>query len=165
MTFWCGLIRSNMPRYVIMMSLFEWTRTSWSTMHKHFQFNTCSFLNNNQTNKSTLVHFSFAAMLFSKRCMWSCMVGLIRILKLCNVVYFKGHGPYEYQGYKGFKRPLQDPWRQRSNGLKVLTIFKGSRATGFSLWGSWLPRYNMSKSSKVSKALERQVSKVEGIQG
>ena len=42
-----------------------------------------------------------------------------------------GHGPYEYQGYKGFKRPLQDPWRQRSNGLKVLTISKVLGRQGF----------------------------------
>ena len=66
---------------------------------------------------------------------------------------------------EGVQRSLQGPWLQRSNESKVLTSFKGPKASGFSLRGLWLPKYNMSKFSKVSKALERQVSKVEGIQG
>ena len=54
---------------------------------------------------------------------------------------------------------------QRSNKSKVSANFKGSRASGLFLRGSWLQGYNISKSSKVSKALGRQVSKVKGIQG
>ena len=57
---------------------------------------------------------------------------------------------------------MRGSWLQRSNKSKVLTSFKGSRASGHSLRGSWLQKCNMSKSSKVSKALGRQVSKVKG---
>ena len=78
---------------------------------------------------------------------------------------FKGHEPYGCQGWKGFRGPLLGPWFQRSDKSKVLANFKDSRASGLSLRGSWLQGYNMSKSSKASKALGRQVSKVKGIQG
>ena len=53
----------------------------------------------------------------------------------------------------------------RNKHATYLVNFKGSRATGPSLRGSWLQGYNMSKSSKISMALGRQVSKVKGIQG
>ena len=53
----------------------------------------------------------------------------------------------------------------RSNKSKVSANFKGSRASGLFLRGSWLQRYNTSKHSKVSMTLERQVSKVEGAPG
>ena len=49
---------------------------------------------------------------------------------------------------------------KRSNKSKVSANFKGSRASGLFLRGSWLQGYNISKHSKVSMALERQVSKV-----
>ena len=55
--------------------------------------------------------------------------------------------------------------KNKNNKSKVSAIFKGSRASGLSLRGSWLQEYNMSKSSKLSKALGRQVSKVKGRQG
>ena len=40
---------------------------------------------------------------------------------------------------------MRGSWLQRSNKSKVLTSFKGSRASGFSLRVSWLQRSNMSK--------------------
>ena len=43
---------------------------------------------------------------------------------------------------------------------KVSANFKGSRASGLFLRGSWLQGYNMSKHSKVSMALKRQVLKI-----
>ena len=73
--------------------------------------------------------------------------------------------PMGVKGRRGSKVPckvhgFKDPISRRSQ-----QIFKGSRASGLSLRGSWLQGYNMSKSSKASKALGRQVSKVKGIQG
>jgi len=47
----------------------------------------------------------------------------------------------------------------------VLTSFTDSRASEFSLRGSWLQKSNMSKFLKVSKVPGRQVSKVEGDPG
>ena len=58
------------------------------------------------------------------------------------------------------QRSLASPWFQRSNKSKVLANFKDSRASGLSLRGSWLQGYNMSKHSKVSMALKRQVLKI-----
>ena len=60
---------------------------------------------------------------------------------------------------------MRGSWLQRSNKSKVLTSFKGSRASEFSLRGSWLQRSNMSKFLRVSKVLGRQVSKAEGDPG
>ena len=65
---------------------------------------------------------------------------------------------------EGFQRSLAT-WFHRFDKSKVSANFKDSRASGLSLRGSWLQGYNMSKSSKVSKALGSQVSKVKGIQG
>ena len=48
---------------------------------------------------------------------------------------------------------------------KVLANFKILGRQGFPLRGLCFQGYNMSKSSKVSKALGRQVSKVKGVQG
>ena len=81
------------------------------------------------------------------------------------VVYFKGHEPYGCQGWKGFRGPLLDPWFQRSDKSKVLANFKDSRASGLPCEVHGFKGIMMSKSSKVSKALGRQVSKVKGIQG
>ena len=53
---------------------------------------------------------------FSKRCLWSCMVGLIQFTEPTRMVYLTGHGPHGCQGVKGFKGSLYQ-------GLKG---FKGS---------------------------------------
>ena len=60
---------------------------------------------------------------------------------------------------------MRGSWLQRSNKSKVLTSFKGSRASECSLRGSWLQKSIMSKFLRVSKGLGRQVSKVEGDPG
>ena len=56
---------------------------------------------------SCFAHFSFAAMLSSndapKRCLWSCMVGLIQVPKPAMVIHSKGHGPCTCLGSKGLK--------------------------------------------------------------
>ena len=58
-----------------------------------------------------LVH---AAMLFSKRCLWSCMVRLIQLPKSARMVYLTGQGPCACQGSKGFKGSLRGSWLKRS---------------------------------------------------
>ena len=62
-----------------------------------------------------------------------------------RVIYFKGHGPCGCQRQKGFKGSLRGSWLDGSNKSKVLTSFKGYRASGSSWRGSRLQRYNMSK--------------------
>ena len=73
---------------------------------------------------------SALSMLFSKRCLWSCMVGLIQLTKPARMVHLKGHGPFGCQGLKGFKGSL------RGHGLKNLNVkgfkkFPRPRASGF----------------------------------
>ena len=70
-----------------------------------------------------------------------------------------------FKGYRASGSSLRGSWLQRSNMSKVLTSFKGSRASEFCLRGSWLQRSNMSKFLRVSKVLGLQVSKVEGDPG
>ena len=60
---------------------------------------------------------------------------------------------------------MRGSWIQRSNKSKVLTSFKGYRASEFSLRGSRLQRSNMSKFLRVSKVIGCQVSKAEGDPG
>ena len=79
------------------------------------------------------------------------------------MIHSKGQGPYACLGRRGSKIPYEIHGFQRSNKSKVSANFKGSRASGLFLRGSWLQGYNMSTSPKVSKALGRQVSKVKGI--
>ena len=73
---------------------------------------------NPQKNKNVVC---FTAMLSSndapKRCLWSCMVGLIQIQRPCDSGLPKGHGP---RGCKGWKGAKWLKWVQKVHGLQDL---------------------------------------------
>ena len=52
-------------------------------------------------NKTTAQFSLCHAMLFSKRCLWSCMVGLIQLTKPAKMVYLTRHGPMGIKGRRG----------------------------------------------------------------
>ena len=107
----CGMCKNYPPEQALLdvgfMTIFRrtdcfiliWACIAVLADHRQLSFSKLSRLQN-ETHKNTNVVL-FAAMLFSKRCLLSCMVGLIQLPNSTRVICFQGHGPCGCQGRRG----------------------------------------------------------------
>ena len=84
------IVLRRADRYVLIWACSPVLMNPTTVIFKH-----CSF----RTKPEKLLQCNLAfAMLFSKRCLWSCMVGLIQLPNSTRVICFQGHGPRGSQG-------------------------------------------------------------------
>ena len=84
--------------FIIVLRRADWYVLIWACRAVLPNITTVIFSNCPSSQTKLLRSLAFAAMLFSKRCLWSCMVGHIQLAKPARIIYLKGHGPCGCKG-------------------------------------------------------------------